>query len=80
MNNGGARCNVAWTDPIVKLIIVVIFCNLVGVVSSVIKSDTPHLEETAQHSLPSITENYMENDVLYLTMIEVSVLNVLIRV
>ena len=44
-------------DLIVVLIIVVIFCNLVGVVSSVIKSDTPHLEETAPHSLPSITEN-----------------------
>ena len=35
-------------DLIVVLIIVVIFSNLVGGVSSVIKSDMPHLEETAR--------------------------------
>ena len=42
-------------DLIVVLIIVVIFCYLVGAVSSLIKSDTPHLQETAQPQTPSST-------------------------
>ena len=44
-------------DLIVVLIIVVIFCNLVGGVSSLIKSDTPHLEETAQLQTPISTHH-----------------------